>query len=106
MNSAARDAALQPERTAMAWNRTGASVVINGILLLRGGIVSGQRLVAVLGGLLLIFGILACGYGSIRHGQLDASADQVVNPHAVLTMTAACAGACLVAIVAIASQLA
>ncbi|MDB5880457.1 MAG: hypothetical protein JWP43_335, partial [Ramlibacter sp.] len=44
MNSAARDAALQPERTAMAWNRTGASVVINGILLLRGGIVSGQRL--------------------------------------------------------------
>jgi uncharacterized membrane protein YidH (DUF202 family) len=48
------DSGLQPERTALAWSRTGLALLVNALVVLRSGWTSGQRWVLALGALLLL----------------------------------------------------
>jgi uncharacterized membrane protein YidH (DUF202 family) len=48
------DSGLQPERTALAWSRTGLALLVNALVVLRSGWASGQRWVLALGALLLL----------------------------------------------------
>lgn len=60
-----RDPGLQPERTELAWRRTGWSMLIPALLCLRGWIRGGHVLYA-LSGLLLLMGALTLLCGIIR----------------------------------------
>ncbi|CAI9390595.1 MULTISPECIES: DUF202 domain-containing protein [Citrobacter] len=60
-----RDSGLQPERTELAWRRTGWSMLIPALLCLRGWIRSGHVLYA-LSGILLLIGTLTLLCGIIR----------------------------------------
>ncbi|MGL4724575.1 MAG: DUF202 domain-containing protein [Scandinavium sp.] len=63
-----RDRGLQPERTYLSWHRTGWSMLVPGLLCLRGWSHSGEILYAVAGGLLLCGSLtLFCGAGYQRH---------------------------------------
>lgn len=63
-----RDPGLQPERTQLSWRRTGWSMLIPGLLCLRGWGQSGDVLYA-LSSLILLCASLAvfCGFGHGRH---------------------------------------
>ncbi|WP_414714055.1 DUF202 domain-containing protein [Scandinavium sp.] len=63
-----RDPGLQPERTHLSWRRTGWSMLVPGLLCLRGWCHTGNLLYA-LAGILLMGGALVifCGSGRGRH---------------------------------------
>lgn len=61
-----RDPGLQPERTALAWQRTGLSAGVVAILLLRIGVVHEAPLELVAGGLALAVGVFGWLIGSRR----------------------------------------
>ncbi|WP_152958570.1 DUF202 domain-containing protein [Trabulsiella odontotermitis] len=63
-----RDPGLQPERTHLSWRRTGWSMVVPGLLCLRGWSHTGNALY-VLSGILLLSGAIAmfCGIAKQRH---------------------------------------
>jgi hypothetical protein len=63
-----RDPGLQPERTHLSWRRTGWSMLVPGLLCLRGWSHTGNALYA-LAGILLLGGALAmfCGFYADRH---------------------------------------
>lgn len=77
-----RDPGLQPERTALAWQRTGLSAGVVAILLLRVGIIHESPLELAAGGLAVAVVVLAWVIGS-RPG------DRGAPRRAVLAMTAA-----------------
>jgi hypothetical protein len=63
------DPGLQPQRTALAWSRTGLAVFVNALIVLRAGLMSDQILIMGLGVLLLVAAGLsvACGTWRVRH---------------------------------------
>ncbi|MCU1558501.1 MAG: hypothetical protein JWN09_2496 [Microbacteriaceae bacterium] len=61
---------LQAERTALAWNRTGLAVLVNGLLALRSGWISGQPTFVVAGAVLLAAAAAAVLYGAWRRRHL------------------------------------
>lgn len=65
-----RDPGLQPERTALAWNRTALAVAINAALVLRAGALGGSPLFVAVGVLLLLAAGAATAYSAIRKRQL------------------------------------
>jgi hypothetical protein len=81
----ARDSGLQPERTALAWQRTGLSAGIVGALLVRTGVIWGSLLGVVAAGCALAVVVLACWMGR-RSGERGA-------PRWVLFATAVAGGA-------------
>ena len=66
----ARDPGLQPERTALAWSRTGLAVLVNALLVLRAGLQLGSRPTAGLGVALLSAALVVIVYGARRQRQL------------------------------------
>lgn len=72
---AQRDPGLQPERTALAWNRTALAVAVNAVLVLRAGLVNEAALFIAVGVLLLVAAIAATAYSSIRKRQLVRARD-------------------------------
>jgi hypothetical protein len=65
----ASDPGLQPQRTALAWSRTGLSVFVNGLIVLRAGSGAQQRFVVALGIVLLLASAttVACGVWRVLH---------------------------------------
>lgn len=96
----ARDAGLQPERTALAWNRTGLAVVVNALLALRAGWTSGRLALVVVAFALLVAAAGAIFYGAWRQRHLS-SGDGMTAPPAIAVGAAA-----LVALVACAAGVA
>ena len=74
-----RDAGLQAERTALAWNRTGMALLANALLALRLGLVGGQALVMGLG-VALLGGALAVTLLGRRRRRALVGAVQVAAP--------------------------
>ena len=64
-----RDPGLQPQRTALAWVRTGLAVFVNALVVLRTGLVTGQFFILALGTVLLVASALSvvCGTWRVRH---------------------------------------
>lgn len=64
-----RDPGLQPQRTALAWSRTGLAVFVNALIVLRSGLVTEQVFILALGVVLLVAAGLSvvCGTWRVRH---------------------------------------
>ncbi|WP_431280002.1 DUF202 domain-containing protein [Leifsonia poae] len=63
---AARDPGLQGERTALSWTRTALVIVVNALLALRTGWVSGQPVLTAAGIVLVLAAIATMVYGTLR----------------------------------------
>ena len=80
----AGDPGLQPERTALAWNRTALAVAVNGVLVARGAAQQGS---AALGGVAALIFVAAAGFaivGTRRRAALLAGSGISGAPHAQL----------------------
>ena len=66
----ARDPGLQPERTALAWSRTGLAMLVNALLALRTGWTSHQAPITVLGFVLLLASGATIFYAAWRRRHL------------------------------------
>ena len=66
---APQDSGLQPQRTALAWSRTGLAVFVNALIVLRAGLASEQGVIIGLGAVLLVAAGLSvvCGNWRVRH---------------------------------------
>jgi hypothetical protein len=82
-----RDPGLQPQRTALAWVRTGLAVFVNALVVLRTGIVSKQFFILALGTVLLVASALSvvCGTWRVRH--LAAHGARVAPPWLLIVGT-------------------
>lgn len=97
-----RDPGLQPERTALAWNRTGLSFVANALLALRAGNVNERWWVTGLGIMLLFGAAASLGLGLMRRAQLGRGTGPAAPPTWMLGATVLAAFvACVTAIAAI-----
>ncbi|MFF1573687.1 DUF202 domain-containing protein [Leifsonia sp. NPDC058292] len=94
----ARDPGLQGERTALSWTRTALVIVVNALLALRSGWVSGQLLLTAAGIVLVAAAIGAVLYGS-RRGRALAGRTHEVPPAAPTTAIAIVAATTLLACV-------
>jgi uncharacterized membrane protein YidH (DUF202 family) len=74
------DPGLQPERTALAWKRTGLALLVNALAVLRSGWMSQQTSVLTLGAVLLLASAATVAGGSWRARQLTGSAGPGAPP--------------------------
>lgn len=94
-----RDPGLQPERTALAWNRTALAVAVNAALVLRAGMLGAAPLFVAVGIFLLLAAGAATAYSSVRKRQLlravgtpPQSSSVALALAAVVTLLASAAG--------------
>jgi uncharacterized membrane protein YidH (DUF202 family) len=85
----ARDPGLQPERTALAWSRTGMAVLVNALLALRAGWSIQSVPIIGLGVLLLASCAAAVAYGAVRRRRLSAGIAPLAPPALAIWMVAA-----------------
>lgn len=93
-----RDHGLQGERTALAWRRTAAAVVVNALLILRSGLSSERHSIAALAVVLLIAAGAMFAFGAWRGKHLLKAHGDVTPPAlapmltSLLVLTACAAG--------------
>ena len=70
-----RDPGLQPQRTALAWVRTGLAVFVNALIVLRAGFATAQVFILALGTILLAASALSVVLGTwrVRHLAADGA---------------------------------
>lgn len=74
-----RDPGLQPERTALAWKRTGMISMVNGLMALRAGFIGNNLLAFGLGIALLGTSSVLIYFGVLRKNQMcNASHDRLI----------------------------
>ncbi|ANJ26477.1 DUF202 domain-containing protein [Agromyces aureus] len=97
-----RDPGLQPERTALAWSRTGLAIAVNAVLVLRNGLSSNQPALASAGVVLFVLAAVAIAHGTVRRRQLDAHHEPVPpSPLVMLGLSATVLLAALAGIISI-----
>ncbi|MFF2372551.1 DUF202 domain-containing protein [Agromyces sp. NPDC058110] len=97
-----RDPGLQPERTALAWSRTGLAIAVNAVLALRDGLSSDQPALSAAGVVLFVLAAVAIAHGAVRRRQLDARREVVPpSPAVMLGVTATVLLAAVVGIISI-----
>lgn len=85
-----RDPGLQPERTSLSWTRTAAGLLLNAVLNLRAGFVSGSVPLTLLACTLMLAAAATFAFGRHRQRALTIACDMQPAPHAAaLTVTAA-----------------
>lgn len=77
---AVRDPGLQPERTAMAWTRTGAAMAVNGLLVLRAGWTGDSRALVAAAGMVFVSAAALVQLGRVRGVQLATRTPAVARP--------------------------
>ncbi|SFR73660.1 IPTL-CTERM protein sorting domain-containing protein [Agromyces sp. CF514] len=96
-----RDPGLQPERTALAWSRTGLAIAVNAVLALRDGLSSNQPALSTAGVVLFVLAAVAVAHGTVRRRQLGARREIV--PPSPLVMLGVAATVLLAAVAGIIS---
>lgn len=90
------DRGLQPQRTALAWNRTTLALAINALLVLRAGLRAGDQALLALGALVGIAAGAIAVAAVRRRRQLaqgvHAPATGLIGSTAVAVVLAACGG--------------
>ena len=82
-----RDSGLQPERTALAWQRTAYALLTNGALLVRAALEKRSLLLGAASGLVILSAAALIMIGIVRHGALLRS-DSHAAPNALLIVFA------------------
>ena len=78
------DPGLQPQRTALAWTRTGLSVLLNAVVVLRSGMQADQPLILGLGFVLLVAAAVAVACGGWRARRLTIDITHSAPPGIVV----------------------
>jgi len=82
------DPGLQPQRTALAWHRTGLAVLANALVILRSGVSAGHGMLTFLGGLLLVSAAGVAAFGAWRARALARGPAHATTPARVVLAAA------------------
>jgi uncharacterized protein DUF202 len=100
------DVGLQPQRTALAWSRTGLSVFVNALIVLRTGAVAEQPAILGLGFFLLLAAASSVVFGIWRMRHLGSHGSRSAPPWILMLATLWVAWiACLAGVASIAVSL-
>jgi uncharacterized membrane protein YidH (DUF202 family) len=78
------DPGLQAQRTALAWTRTGLSVLLNAVVVLRSGVQADEPFILGLGFMLLVAAAVAVGCGGWRARRLTIDVTHSAPPTIVV----------------------
>lgn len=79
-----QDPGLQPQRTALAWQRTGLAVLVNALVILRCDVPTSNAVVTTLGVLLFVAGLGVAAFGVWRARALTQGHSAPAAPTAAI----------------------